>query len=177
METIPKTDCQKIGYLQKPHGIKGEVVLQLESDYTESLEEFPTVFLKIDGLLVPFFMADGGLRIRSADSVLVRFDWIENELDAKRITGCQVYLKNEDVIIDEDEVHLHKLVGYTLFDETKGEIGKIERVDDYSGNLIFQVNYKNEEILIPFNQDFLVRFDEEKKEIELECPDGILDLD
>ena len=177
METIPKSSCQKIGYLQKPHGIKGELVLQLEDDYTESLEEYPIIFLEIDQLLVPYFPSDEGIRIRSGESALVKLDWVENEIDAKKICGSQVYLKKEDVLFDEEEISLHQLVGYTLFDSTISTVGEIIRVDDYSGNLIFTVIYKKKEILIPFNEDFLIRLDEAEKEIELQCPDGIFNID
>ena len=67
-------------------------------------------------------------------------------------------------------------MGYQLFDTKIGLIGSIEQVNDYAGNLIFQLTYKGQEILIPFNEDFLVRIDEKKQEIELECPQGIFDL-
>ena len=177
METIPKSDCQKIGYLQKPHGIKGEIVLQLEDDYTESFEEYPTFFIEIDQLLVPFFLSEEGIRIRSNDSALIQFDWIDNEIEAKKICGNSVYLNHEDIVLNDDELTLHQLVGYTLFDKVVGLIGKIEQVDDYSGNLILQVQYKEQEVLVPFNEDFLIRFDEGKKEIELQCPEGIFEID
>ncbi len=177
METIPKTDCTKIGFLQKPHGIKGDIVLQLEEDYTESLEEYPTFFLEIDQLLVPFFPTKDGIRIRSTDSALVRFKWIEDEIDVKRICGTPVFLKNEVIILNEEEIGLHNLIGFILFDETLGKIGEIEQVDDFAGNLVLQVKFKNAEVLVPFNEDFLVRFDEKKREIELQCPEGIFEID
>jgi len=175
MESIPKQDCRKIGYFQKPHGIKGELVLQMEEDFTESLEEYPTVFVEIDGLLVPFFIAENGLRSRSSESALLRFDWIENEDQARKLCGSSVYLKNEDIIWEEEDISLHQLVGYTLFDSIIGTIGKILQVDDYSGNLLLTVEFKEREVLVPFNEDFLIRFDEEKREIELQCPEGIFE--
>ncbi len=176
METIPKDECQKIGYLQKPHGIQGEVVLQLEPGYAASVEEEPIFFLEIDGLLVPYFLQAEGIRFRSNETALLHFDWIEDDIQARKICGLSVYLKQEDILIEDAELSLHALVGYQLFDTKIGLIGSVERVDDYSGNLIFQLKYKGQEILIPFNEDFLVRIDEEKQEIELECPQGIFDL-
>ncbi|MGD9929751.1 MAG: ribosome maturation factor RimM [Mangrovibacterium sp.] len=176
METIPKNDCLKIGYLQKPHGIKGEVVLNFEPEFETSLEEEPALFLEIDGLLVPYFLKPDGLRFRSGESALLQFDWVDDENQARQICGCAVYMKKEDWLDDEEELPLHMLVGYQLFDSKRGIIGTIEQVDDYAGNLIFQVTYNGQEVLIPFNEDFLVRFDEDNREIELQCPDGIFDL-
>ncbi len=177
METIPKNDCLKVGYLQKPHGIKGEVVLNFEPEFANSLEEEPALFLEIDGLLVPYFLKPEGIRFRSGETALLHFDWIEDENMARQICGNSVYIKKEDWLDDEEELPLHMLVGFQLYDTTLGLIGPIEQVDDYAGNLIFQVTYKNQEVLIPFNEDFLIRFDEANREIELKCPEGIFDLD
>ncbi|WP_372774987.1 ribosome maturation factor RimM [Mangrovibacterium sp.] len=176
METIPKVDCLKIGYLQKPHGIKGEVVLQFEPEYESSLEEMPTLFLEIDGLLVPFFIQDEGLRFRSGETALILFDWIDDEEQARKICGTSVYIHKDDWIDDAEELSLHALVGYTLFDTERGKIGSILEVNDYAGNLILSVEYNKQEVLVPFNEDFLTRFDEEKREMELQCPEGIFDL-
>lgn len=176
METIPKPDCLKIGYLQKPHGIKGEIVLQFEPEYEASLDEMPTLFLEIDGLLVPFFLRDEGLRFRSAETALLHFDWVDDEQQARKLCGNSVYILKEDWLDEEEELPLHALVGYTLFDTDKGKIGSIVQVDDYAGNLILSVDYMGQEVLIPFNEDFLIRFDENQKELELDCPDGLFDL-
>lgn len=176
METIPKANCLKIGYLQKPHGIKGEIVLQFEPDYEASIDEMPTLFLEIDGLLVPFFLQEDGLRFRSAETALLQFDWVKDEEQARKICGTSVYIHKDDWIDDAEELSLHALIGYTLFDTEKGQIGPIRQVDDYAGNLILTVEYGDQELLIPFSEDFLTRFDEERKEMELQCPEGIFDL-
>lgn len=176
METIPKSDCLKIGYLQKPHGVKGEIVLVFEPEFEASLEKEPLFFLEIDGLLVPFFLKPDGLRFRSGEAALLHFDWVEDESQAQKLCGCSVFIKKEDWDANQEELPLHMLAGYQLFDSQRGLIGPIEQVDDYAGNLIFQVHFHGQEVLIPFNEDFLIRFDEKKREIELQCPDGIFDL-
>jgi hypothetical protein len=77
METIPKSDCQKIGFIRKTHGVHGELVLEYEPEFEESVVEAERFFLEIDGLLVPFFVAEEGLRFRSAKTALITFDWVE----------------------------------------------------------------------------------------------------
>lgn len=177
METIEKNTCQKIGYFQKPHGIKGGLSLIFEPQYDLSLEEEPTLFLELDGLLVPYFISDEGLRFRSAESAIVQLDWIENEEQARKLNGVSVYLKEEDLIYSDEEFTLHHLIGFRLSDPKIGEIGTIERVEDFGGNLLFQVQYQGKEVLIPFNEDLLVQLNEDERTIVIQCPDGILDLD
>ncbi|MGQ7867938.1 ribosome maturation factor RimM [Sunxiuqinia sp. sy24] len=177
METIEKNTCQKIGYFQKPHGIRGALSLIFEPQYDLSLEEEPTLFLELDGLLVPYFLADEGLRFRSAESAIVQLDWVENEEQARKLSGVSVFLKEEDLIHSEEEFSLHRLISFKLSDPQIGEIGTIERVEDFGGNLLFQVQYQGKEVLIPFNEELLVKLDENERTIVIQCPDGILDLD
>lgn len=177
METIDKNSCQKIGYFQKPHGIKGALSLIFEPQYDLSLENEPTLFLELDGLLVPFFFSTEGMRFRSAESAIVQLDWVDDEEQARKLSGVSVFLKQEDLVEPEEEFTLHHLVGFSVSDPQVGEIGIIEKVEDYGGNLLFQIQYQGKEVLIPFNEDLLIELDEQNKRLVLQCPDGIFDLE
>jgi len=175
METIPKTDCEKIGFIRKTHGIHGEVVLEFEEQFEYSVEDAERFFIELDGLLVPFFIVDEGLRFRSGKAANIKFDWVDSEPYAKRLVGKEVYLYREEIVYEPDEETLH-LKGFHLVDETLGEIGVIEEVDDYAGNIVFTVNYKGNELLVPFNDDILIDVNEEKRTITLRLPEGLTDV-
>lgn len=177
METIPKSNCVKIGFTQKPHGIHGELVLRFQEEYYETLEEMPVLLLEIDELLVPYFISEEGLRFKSGESVIVKFDWVNTDKQAKDLCGLSVFVKEEDVVLNEDELLPDDLVGYMLYDQSLGLIGEISDVTDYSGNILLTVIYKDKECLVPFNEDLLIRFDEENREIEMDLPDGLFSLD
>ncbi len=103
METIPKNNCVKVGFIQKPHGIHGELVIRFQEEYYETLEEEPTLFLEIDQLLVPFFITPEGLRFKSDESVIAKLNWIDTDKKAKDLCGLSVFVDQEDVIEFEDE--------------------------------------------------------------------------
>ena len=103
METIPKSNCIKVGYIQKPHGIHGELVIRFEEEYYETIEENPPLFLEIDNLLVPFFISEEGLRFKSGESVIAQLDWVDTDKKAKALCGLSVYVDQDDVIEFEDE--------------------------------------------------------------------------
>jgi 16S rRNA processing protein RimM len=177
METIPKSDCTKVGFILKPHGIHGELVIRFQEEYYETLEEYPTLFLEIDNLLVPFFISDEGLRFKSGESVITQLDWIDTDKKAKDLCGLSVYVDQNDVVEFEDEMSAHALVGYRLFDHALGLIGEISEVHDYSGNVLLSVEYKGKEALVPLNDDLILRIDEDLREIELSIPEGLFDLE
>jgi 16S rRNA processing protein RimM len=177
METVPKSDCVKVGFIQKPHGIHGELVIRFQEEYYETLEEYPTLFLEIDNLLVPYFISDDGLRFKSGESVITQLDWVDTDKKAKNLCGLSVYVAREDVIELEGEMAPHELVGFQLYDETLGHIGEINDVHDYSGNLLLSVDYQGKDALVPLNEDLIVRVDEDLREIELRIPEGLFNLD
>lgn len=167
----------KVGFVHKPHGINGEVVIRFQEEYYETLEEYPTLLLEIDNLLVPFFIAKEGLRFKSAESVITQLEWIDSDKKAKELCGYSVYVDRMDVIELEDEMSPHTLVGFHLMGEDQQPIGQITQVLDYAGNLLLEVDYQGKEVLVPLNEELIVRLDEDKKEIELRIAEGLLDLE
>jgi len=177
METIPKSNCVKVGFILKPHGIHGELVIRFQEEFYETLEECPTLFLEIDNLLVPFFIAEEGLRFKSGESVITQLEWIDSDKKAKNLCGMSVYVDRIDVVEFEDEMSPNALIGYRLFDETLGLIGEVTEVNDFSGNILLSVEYQGKEAMVPLNKDLIVRFDEDLREIELRIPEGLFELE
>ncbi|MFW5773320.1 MAG: ribosome maturation factor RimM [Tangfeifania sp.] len=175
METIPKADCTKIGFIRKSRGVHGELVLEFEEQFEFSVEDATRFFLEIDGLLVPFFVAENGLKVKSAKTAFVNFEWVNSEKYAQRIVGADVYLFTSEIVDQPEETGLSQLEGFTLFDKTKSKIGIISRVEDFSGNTVLAVGSGNDEILVPFNEDFLMAIDPEKRTLTLDLPEGLMD--
>lgn len=175
METISKSDCQKIGFFRKTHGVFGEVVLEFEPQFEYSVEDTDHFFVELEGLLVPFFISDNGIRFKASNSAIISFEDVQSEKYAKRLVGSSVYLFSDEIIIEEQETSVSRFTGFLLVDSELGEIGKIERVDDYSGNLVFTLNRNGRELLVPFNDDFVVEIKETDKIIVLHLPEGLLE--
>jgi 16S rRNA processing protein RimM len=174
METIAKNDCEKIGYFRKTHGVRGDLVLDFESHFECSIAEAERFFVDLEGLLVPFFISENGLRLTTSKSAIITFDWVDTEKYAKRLVGCSVYLYVSE-ITDEAQEDESTFEGYLLLDEQLGEIGMINQVDDYAGNIVLTVNYRGNELLVPFNEDILIAVNESLKTITLKLPEGIFD--
>ncbi|NOR76361.1 MAG: 16S rRNA processing protein RimM [Draconibacterium sp.] len=175
METIPKTDCENIGFFRKTHGIHGELVLEFEPHFEFSVEGADRFFVELEGLLVPFFLKKNGLRFRSTNSAIVTLNWVESEKYAKRLIGNSVYLYNSEIVDEPEETLESQFENYLLIDEIIGEIGTVVHVEDYAGNIVITVNYKGEEILIPYNDDLLISVNETEKSILLKLPEGLIE--
>ena len=176
MISTNKQDFFPMGTIIKPHGLKGEMVLDVEEGFEEVLEESEFLMVEIEGGLVPFFISEEGINFRTPTSVSLAFDDLDSADKVRPICGCRIFLPNDagsDQVPDEE---LNELMGYMVFDQEKGMLGKITRVDDFSGNVVLTILHGNREILIPLSEDFITEFNEEKKELHLDCPEGLVDL-
>jgi 16S rRNA processing protein RimM len=173
METILKEKCRKIGFIRKSHGVKGEVILEYEPALEYSVAQANRFFIDLDGLLVPFFVSENGLQLRSFSTALVKFDWVENEKDAHRITGREVYLFLTEVDDNSSLDLFSKLVNYSVYDENNELAGVVAAVDDFSGNIVLKVVSGYKEFLIPYHDELLISIDKKKQKIKIQIPEGL----
>jgi 16S rRNA processing protein RimM len=68
------------------------------------------------------------------------------------------------------------VVGYSVIDEYKGDIGKIATVLEFPHQQIFSIMKNRTEILIPIIDEFIVEVDKKNKTIRVKAPDGLIDL-
>jgi len=175
METIPKANCEKVGFFKKTHGVYGELVLEFEPQFEYSIEDANRFFVELDGLLVPFFVLEEGFRFKTENSAIITFDGVESEKYAKRMVGSSVFLFKNEIIEIPDELFESQLENYLLMDEKLGEIGIIEQIDNYSGNIVITVSYRGKELLVPFNDNLLIEIDKQNKILKLRLPEGLIE--
>lgn len=164
-------DLYKIGKIGKPHGVKGEVSFHFSDDVFDRTEA-EYLMLCIDGLMVPFFMEE--YRFRSDETALVKFCDIDTQERASELTGCEVFFPRDVANDDDDNLSWAEIIGYSLIDSaTSKNVGKIASVDDSTINILFELE---DGTLIPASIELITNVDKKHKEIEIELPDGILDL-
>ena len=172
---IIRDDVYKIGKLGKPHGVKGEISFAITDDVFDRVDAEYLV-LDIDGILVPFYMEE--YRFKNDDTVLVKFEDIDTQEQARNYTGCEVFFPRH--LSDSDGEHMTwaEIIGFHLVDVPTGKIvGTIDHVDDSTINLLFEVTTPDgKEVLIPASDDLIEEVNAEKKEIRMAIPEGLLQL-
>ena len=177
MNTIPLTDLRKIGFIRKTHGIKGEVILDFEPDFYESISGTNCFFVEISGLPVPFFIAENGLEIRSSDSALMSFDGVDTEKYANRLVGKNVFLIEDDIFELPVPGEDFQFMNFRLFDQNGNELGFVSGADDFMGNIVLKVLSGDKELLISYHPDLLISADIKRKKFSLRLPEGFNELD
>jgi 16S rRNA processing protein RimM len=175
MDMIEKERCTEVGFIQKPHSLRGELIVIFNNQFEEIFESFENYFIEINGGLVPFFVSENGIKYRNNESLIIKFDYIDNQEKARELSGCKVFISNEDLMDNHSEDY-NDLTGMTVVDLKSGELGVITALDDFSGNIVITVDHQGNEILIPLSDEIIRKIDEKKKLLYLECPEGLIDI-
>lgn len=168
------TESFYIGYISKTRGLKGEVQLFFEFEEYEALE-LEVLFLEIDRKLVPFFV--DSLKIQSNHTAYLFLEDIDHIDKAQPLVRKKVYLPNDKLPErSPDDFRITDLKGFTVHDALQGELGEIVEIHEYPQQYIAAVGYKNGELMFPLNDDLIVFIDQEKRLLQVNLPDGLVDV-
>lgn len=178
---MKQIELTQIGSFTKTHGVQGHLALQLNDEVSfdlidKGLLEKEAVFVEQNGIPVPFFIAENGLRELNSKTILVLLEDID-DAKAKKLYPCKVYLNTfyMDTVTTSNEEHPKNWIGYDVIDSRIGKIGKVDDFIDLKENPLLSVNYQNSELLIPLMSDFIISVDSETELITVELPDGYID--
>ena len=169
---IRKEEVFKIGVINKPHGVKGEVSFTFTDDIFDRVD-CDYLILLMDGILVPFFMEE--YRFRSDNVALVKFEDIDTAEQARKFTNVEVYFPKKFMDEQEDVTSWNFFIGFRVEDVHHGYLGEITDVDDTTINVLFSIEKDGEELLLPAHEEFIIDLDREKKVMEVDVPDGLIE--
>lgn len=169
---IRKEEVFKIGVINKPHGVKGEVSFTFTDDIFDHVD-CDYLILLMDGILVPFFMEE--YRFRSDNVALVKFEDIDTAEQARKFTNVEVYFPKKFMNEQEDVTSWNFFIGFRVEDVHHGYLGEITDVDDTTINVLFSIEKDGEELLLPAHEEFIIDLDREKKVMKVDVPDGLIE--
>jgi 16S rRNA processing protein RimM len=159
----------------KTQGRHGEVAVELHSDVPDRLHQ---------GLRVFALAEDGSrreLKIEDAwphkEFVVLKFAGVNSISDAEPLVRCELQVpQSERAQLEPGAAYVSDLVGCTLLDHER-EVGVVTDVRFGAGEApLLVVGAEKSELEIPFAQEFLVRVDLDRKHIEMNLPEGLLEV-
>lgn len=170
---IKKEEVFKIGIINKPHGVKGEVSFTFTDDIFDRVEDCDYLVLLLDGILVPFFIEE--YRFHSDNVALVKFEGIDSTEKARTLTNVEVYYPVKFMDDQEEISSWNYFIGFRVEDIHHGCLGTVVDVDDATMNVLFVIENGDEEVLLPAHEEFILDIDRKKKILKVDIPDGLLD--
>ena len=78
--------------------------------------------------------------------------------------------------LEGNKFYYHEIIGFTVNTESE-EIGQITAVLEQGPQALFQVETTDKKIhLIPIHDDFILEVDRKRNLIQVQLPEGLLDL-
>jgi 16S rRNA processing protein RimM len=164
-----------VGRIARPHGIRGQVILNAETDFPEArFQPGSELFI------------DGGRGVEPLILTTVRFhrgrpivgvSGIESIERAQALTGLELRVPTERLVpLAAGTFYRHDLIGCRVETGAGTAVGIVEDVDGTCAVSRLVVAADGDEILIPLVSEICREIDAEGKRIVIEPPEGLLEL-
>lgn len=171
---INRENLQKAGKILKAHGIGGEMTVAVNLDLFEKSEEMESMFIEIDGYLVPFFFEE--IREKTENHLIIKFDGVDSDKMANRFRSCEIYIDKKFAGNNSDLINYSDLRNYKLVDQLNNQRGTITDYYHIHKNPVLVISYKSKEYYIPANEELIISIDYNNKRITVNLTEGIFDL-
>ena len=171
---MDKREYFNLGYIARRVGNHGELGFVLDVDDPRRYQKLESVFIEINHSLVPFFIKK--IQVKG-NNATVSLEGIDDIKKAEELLKCSLYLPLSALPpLKGKKFYLHEITGFMATDKNFGELGIITEVLDFPMQTILQIKRGDNDILIPAREEFIISIDRAKKVIELDAPEGLIDL-
>jgi 16S rRNA processing protein RimM len=169
------TDLLLVGRVARPHGNKGQVVVNLETDFPQ--ERF------VEGRVLVIEQA-GRTAERRIASVrfqhgrpIVAFEGVDTMNDAESLAGAELKVATSEIApLPTDTYYRHDLVGCEVQDTAGRTIGTVTDVQGPLERSLLVIGEGRDELMIPMIEGIVVRVDPGERVIVVELPEGLAGL-
>ena len=164
-----------VGRVARPHGLKGHVVVNPETDFVEERFSVGSV-LWTDGAQGPEPLRVTDARLQGSRPV-IGFEGFERVEEAERLAGRELRIPEAMLqSLEPGRYYEHQLAGCAV-ETTAGEaIGTVRRLEGSGGNVRLVVDAASGEVQIPFAADICRTVDLDPRRMVVEQPEGLLEL-
>jgi 16S rRNA processing protein RimM len=164
-----------VGRIARAHGIRGQVIVNPETDFPEQrFRPGAKVFINrgpsVDALVVSTVRFQNGRPV-------IGFEGVETMNDAETLAGLEMRVPVEELAkLPAGTFYHHDLVGCHVVTGRGEEVGTVEGVEGTVGGSRLVVAGAKGEILIPLASEICRTIDVAARRIVIEPPEGLLDL-
>ena len=135
-----------IGFLRRPHGFVGEILMDLMTDFPERIRKGKTVYLGPQHEAATIHAArryEGGL--------LISFVGIDSEESAGQLRNTMVFVRADELPkLPAGEYYHHQLVGLAVYDPKETLLGTLTEILETGANDVFVIKDSGgNELLVP----------------------------
>ena len=159
-----------VGVIRRPHGIQGEVLISLETDFPEQLIKGATFYLGEDHTQVT---------LRSSrphgEGLLLAFQDFPDEQSVARLHNVPLYSRVAEMPeLPAGKFYQHQLLGLQVVEENGELVGTLAQIFNTGSNDVYVVRDDDGvEILLPAISDVIKRVELKEKRIVVRMLPGL----
>lgn len=163
-----------IGRVTGVHGLAGNLKIWSHAQSHETFARGRRVLLAEEGQTQGVFHTITGVAVRKKGMLLTLQDVTTRE-GAEALIGKDILMNREDLPEpEEDAWYWEDLMGLTVEDTQRGEIGTIDHLFPTGADDILVVKEGAREVLIPMNRHFVDEVNLEAGRVTVTLPEGMM---
>jgi len=160
----------RVGKILRGFGIKGEVKVQIITDEPEKRFKVKKVlYLKQDETFSPVTITS--VRYHQ-NNVLLSFADHPDLTSVEGYHGCELFIDRKD-IKSKDSVYAFELMNVSVYKEDGSLIGVVSDILDTGAHIVLRIKTDAKDVLIPYVDRFIVRFDQTKNILVIRWMEGL----
>ncbi|HLO17526.1 MAG TPA: ribosome maturation factor RimM [Anaerolineales bacterium] len=161
-----------VGFLRRAHGVHGEMVMDLHTDFPERLRSGRKLLVGEEHKSMTLAAARP-----HAKGMLVKFKGIETPEDAGQFRNQWVYVKASDVpSLPEGKIYQHELFGFNVVDENDNRLGELVEIIETGANDVYVIrDTEAHEILLPAIPSVILDLDPARRLMRVHLLEGLSD--
>ena len=159
-----------VGFLRRPHGVQGEIVMDLHTDFPERMKSGRKLFVGEE--YKPMTLTN----VRPHQlGLLVKFKGVETPEDAGMYRNQWVYIKAKDAPpLPDGKIYQYELIGFKVVDENDNPLGELVEILETGANDVYVVkDDSDKEILLPNIPSVILDLDTGARLMRVHLLDGL----
>ena len=167
-------DLVVIGRLARPHGLRGEMSVEVLSDFPERFVPGLAV-IGVDGAGKRRSLVVSAVR-PNGERLLMTFEGVSSRTDADALRGLDIAVpKGSEVPRPAGFVYHFDIEGCRAVDRAGRELGLVTGLEELGGRSLLELSTPAGEREVPFVEPIVVSVDLERRLVVLAPPAGLLD--
>ncbi len=164
-----------VGRIARTHGLRGEVVVDPETDFPEArFQRGRVVYVQRAGRVEALTIASARLH---QGRPIVGFEELPSIADAEALGRVELRVPDEMLeALPSGTFYRHDLVGCRVVTPDGAAVGEVIDVEGRLAGSRLVIERGGEMILVPLATDICVRIDPQARTIVIDPPEGLLDL-
>ncbi|MGE5463318.1 MAG: ribosome maturation factor RimM [Syntrophothermus sp.] len=159
-----------VGFIRRPHGLRGEMVMDLHTDFPERMRSGRKLLVGEDHRSLTL----AGARPHQT-GLLVKFRGIDTPEDAGKLRNQWVYIQSSEAPpLPDGRIYQHELFGFQVVDENGQALGELVEILETGANNVYVVRDESgRELLLPAIPPVILNVDTERRVMRVHLLEGL----